>query len=135
MSLARDAILLTAMGLFLAALGPFGSTSAPPLVRFLYWPGVIRGGAGISLPGDAVRRRAGRAGKGARLPDARVLVGGRRRHRGRALAARPRRTAPGRRADGACQPDLRRQAEGRRLVLITPGSRSTPTRGAAARSA
>lgn len=51
-TLARDAILLTAMGLFLGALGPFGSISSPPLVRFMYWPGVIVGGGVIGVAVD-----------------------------------------------------------------------------------
>jgi hypothetical protein len=51
-SLVRDAILMTAMGLFLAALGPFGSITAPPLVRFIYWPGVIIGGGVIGIAVD-----------------------------------------------------------------------------------
>ncbi|HXA37613.1 MAG TPA: LytTR family DNA-binding domain-containing protein [Phenylobacterium sp.] len=51
-SLARDAILMVAAGLFLAALGPFGSITAHPLVRFLYWPGVIVGGGVIGVAVD-----------------------------------------------------------------------------------
>jgi hypothetical protein len=51
-SLARDALLLLAMGLFLGALGPFGSITAPPLVRFIYWPGVIVGGGVIGIAVD-----------------------------------------------------------------------------------
>jgi hypothetical protein len=51
-ALARDAILMVAMGLFLAVLGPFGSITAPPLVRFLYWPGVIVGGGVIGVGVD-----------------------------------------------------------------------------------
>lgn len=51
-TLARDAVLLFAMGLFLAAVGPFGSNTAPPFVRFLYWPGVIVGGGVIGVAVD-----------------------------------------------------------------------------------
>jgi len=51
-SLARNAILLIAGGLFLAALGPFGSMNSPPLVRFIYWPGVIIGGGIIGITVD-----------------------------------------------------------------------------------
>ena len=51
-TLARDAILLAATGLFLAALGPFGSMSNPLLVRFIYWPGVIVGGGVIGIAVD-----------------------------------------------------------------------------------
>ena len=51
-TLARDFVLLTAMGLFLAALGPFGSMTSPPLIRFIYWPGVIVGGGVIGVAVD-----------------------------------------------------------------------------------
>ena len=51
-TLARDFVLLTAMGLFLAALGPFGSISSPMLVRLVYWPGVIVGGGVIGVAVD-----------------------------------------------------------------------------------
>jgi hypothetical protein len=50
--LARDLILLLGAGLFLGALGPFGSISLPALVRFLYWPGVIVGGGAIGIAVD-----------------------------------------------------------------------------------
>ena len=51
-TLARDFVLMTAMGLFLAALGPFGSISSPVLVRLVYWPGVIVGGGVIGVAVD-----------------------------------------------------------------------------------
>jgi hypothetical protein len=51
-TLARDFVLLTAMGLFLAALGPFGSITSPMLVRLVYWPGVIVGGGVIGVAVD-----------------------------------------------------------------------------------
>jgi hypothetical protein len=51
-ALVRDAILLTAMGLFLAALGPFGTMDSPMLVRVFYWPGVIVGGGVIGIAVD-----------------------------------------------------------------------------------
>jgi hypothetical protein len=47
--LARDVALLLGAGLFLAAVGPFGSITAHPLTRFLYWPGVIVGGGVIGI--------------------------------------------------------------------------------------
>jgi hypothetical protein len=53
-SLARNAIFLIAVGLFLAALGPFGSMNSPPLIRFIYWPGVIVGGGVIGIAVDEV---------------------------------------------------------------------------------
>jgi hypothetical protein len=58
--LARDAVLLLGAGLFLAAVGPFGSNTAGALTRFLYWPGVIVGGGviGIALDEFAGRRFA-----------------------------------------------------------------------------
>ena len=56
-ALVRDAILLTAMGLFLGALGPFGSITAPALVRFIYWPGVILGGGIIGVMVDELGGR------------------------------------------------------------------------------
>jgi hypothetical protein len=56
-SLARNAILLVAVGLFLAALGPFGSMTSPPLVRFIYWPGVIAGGGAIGITVDELGGR------------------------------------------------------------------------------
>ncbi len=56
-TLSRDAVLLTAMGLFLAALGPFGTMDAPMLVRVLYWPGVIVGGGVIGIAVDEVGGR------------------------------------------------------------------------------
>jgi hypothetical protein len=56
-ALARDAILLTAMGLFLAALGPFGTMDSPMLVRVLYWPGVIIGGGVIGIAVDELGGR------------------------------------------------------------------------------
>jgi len=58
--LLRDFLLMLGAGLFLAALGPFGSITAAPLVRFIYWPGVIVGGAviGISLDELGGRRLA-----------------------------------------------------------------------------
>ncbi len=51
---------MVAAGLFLAALGPFGSNTASPLVRFLYWPGVIVGGGviGVTIDAFAIRRFA-----------------------------------------------------------------------------
>ena len=51
-TLARDFVLMTAMGLFLAALGPFGSITSPMLVRLVYWPGVIVGGGVIGVAVD-----------------------------------------------------------------------------------
>jgi hypothetical protein len=56
-ALVRDAILLTAMGLFLAALGPFGSITSPMLVRLVYWPGVIVGGGVIGIAVDELGGR------------------------------------------------------------------------------
>jgi hypothetical protein len=55
--LARDLALLVGAGLFLAALGPFGSNSAAPLVRFIYWPGVIIGGGVIGIAVDELGGR------------------------------------------------------------------------------
>jgi hypothetical protein len=55
--LARDGILLLGAGLFLAALGPFGSITASPLTRFLYWPGVIVGGGVIGVAVDELGGR------------------------------------------------------------------------------
>lgn len=48
---------MTAVGLFLAALGPFGSITAPPLVRFIYWPGVILGSGLIGVVVDELGGR------------------------------------------------------------------------------
>lgn len=56
-ALARDVVLLTAMGLFLAALGPFGTSGASLLVRGLYWPGVIVGGGVIGVAVDELGGR------------------------------------------------------------------------------
>ncbi|HZZ31338.1 MAG TPA: LytTR family transcriptional regulator, partial [Phenylobacterium sp.] len=53
-SLARDAILMFAAGFFLALLGPFGSITAHPFVRFIYWPGVIVGGGVIGVAIDEI---------------------------------------------------------------------------------
>jgi hypothetical protein len=55
--LLRDFLLLTAVGLFLAVLGPFGSNSQSVLVRFLYWPGVIIGGGVIGIGIDELAGR------------------------------------------------------------------------------
>jgi hypothetical protein len=55
--LARDAILMIAAGLFLALLGPFGSITAHPFVRFIYWPGVIVGGGVIGVAIDEIGGR------------------------------------------------------------------------------
>jgi len=52
--LAAETALLTAVGLFLAALGPFGSNETPPLVRLVYWPEVIIGGGVIGITVDEV---------------------------------------------------------------------------------
>jgi hypothetical protein len=54
---ARDLVLMLGAGLFLAALGPFGSITASPLTRFLYWPGVIVGGGVIGIAVDEVGGR------------------------------------------------------------------------------
>ena len=51
-ALARDAVLLTAIGLFLGVLGPYGTITASPLVRLIYWPGVILGGGVIGITVD-----------------------------------------------------------------------------------
>jgi hypothetical protein len=56
-TLARDLILMAAMGLFLAALGPFGTMSSPMLVRLVYWPGVIVGGGVIGVAVDELGGR------------------------------------------------------------------------------
>jgi hypothetical protein len=56
-AMARDVILMVAMGLFLAALGPFGSITAPSVVRFIYWPGVIVGGGIIGVAVDELGGR------------------------------------------------------------------------------
>lgn len=56
-ALAREALLLAAIGLFLGVLGPFGSITAPPLVRMIYWPGVILGGGVIGITIDEVGGR------------------------------------------------------------------------------
>ncbi|HEY3950871.1 LytTR family DNA-binding domain-containing protein [Phenylobacterium sp.] len=56
-ALIRDAVLLTAIGLFFGALGPFGSITAPALVRFIYWPGVILGGGVIGIAVDELGGR------------------------------------------------------------------------------
>jgi hypothetical protein len=53
----------------------------------------------------------------ARLPDPSLVVGGGRGDRGRALAARRRRAAPGRRLGGAGQPDPYVDRQGGRMVL------------------
>ncbi|MBS0361560.1 MAG: LytTR family transcriptional regulator [Proteobacteria bacterium] len=45
------------MGLFLAVLGPFGSITAPIVVRFIYWPGVIVGGGMIGIVIDELGGR------------------------------------------------------------------------------
>ena len=50
--LARDVVLLFGVGLFLAVVGPFGSITASPLTRFLYWPSVIVGGGVIGIAVD-----------------------------------------------------------------------------------
>jgi hypothetical protein len=55
--LLRDVMLLMGAGLFLAAVGPFGSISATPLTRFLYWPGVIVGGGVIGIAVDELAGR------------------------------------------------------------------------------
>lgn len=51
-ALVRDALLLTAIGLFLGVLGPFGSINSPAVVRLIYWPGVILGGGVIGITVD-----------------------------------------------------------------------------------
>ncbi|MGZ3378230.1 MAG: LytTR family DNA-binding domain-containing protein [Phenylobacterium sp.] len=56
-ALVRDALLLSAIGLFLAVLGPFGSISSPTLVRLVYWPGVILGGGVIGIAVDELGGR------------------------------------------------------------------------------
>jgi hypothetical protein len=48
----RDVMLLLGAGLFLAAVGPFGSITAGALTRFVYWPGVIVGGGVIGITLD-----------------------------------------------------------------------------------
>jgi hypothetical protein len=48
---------MAAAGLFLAALGPFGSITAPILVRLIYWPGVIVGGGVIGVAVDELGGR------------------------------------------------------------------------------
>ncbi|THD62308.1 MAG: LytTR family transcriptional regulator [Phenylobacterium sp.] len=45
------------MGLFLGALGPFGTITSNPFVRFLYWPGVIVGGGVIGIAVDELGGR------------------------------------------------------------------------------
>ena len=50
--LLRDLMLLLGAGLFLAALGPFGSITAGAPTRFVYWPGVIVGGGVIGIGVD-----------------------------------------------------------------------------------
>jgi hypothetical protein len=55
--LARDVVLLVGAGLFLAVVGPFGSITANPLTRFLYWPGVIVGGGVIGISVDELGGR------------------------------------------------------------------------------
>ncbi len=49
--------MLTATGLFMAVLGPYGSITAPPLVRLIYWPGVIIGGGLIGIVVDELGGR------------------------------------------------------------------------------
>lgn len=56
-TLLRDLVLMTAAGLFLAVLGPFGSITAPLAVRLTYWPGVIVGGGIIGVAVDEVGGR------------------------------------------------------------------------------
>ncbi|HZZ67045.1 MAG TPA: LytTR family DNA-binding domain-containing protein [Phenylobacterium sp.] len=56
-TLLRDLVLMAAAGLFLAALGPFGSITAPILVRLIYWPGVIVGGGVIGVAVDELGGR------------------------------------------------------------------------------
>jgi len=50
--LVRDFVLLLGAGLFLAAVGPFGSITSGVLTRFIYWPGVIVGGGVIGIAVD-----------------------------------------------------------------------------------
>jgi len=56
-ALIRDALLLSAIGLFLAVLGPFGSNGASPWIRLVYWPGVILGGGVIGIAVDELGGR------------------------------------------------------------------------------
>jgi hypothetical protein len=50
--LLRDVAMLLCAGVFLAVLGPFGSITARPLIRFIYWPAVIVGGGVIGIVVD-----------------------------------------------------------------------------------
>lgn len=50
-------VLLCAMGLFLAVLGPFGTMTSSLLVRLVYWPGVIVGGGVIGVSVDELGGR------------------------------------------------------------------------------
>jgi len=50
-------MLLLGAGLFLAAVGPYGSITAGALTRFVYWPGVIVGGGVIGITVDEVLGR------------------------------------------------------------------------------
>ncbi|HEX5262318.1 MAG TPA: LytTR family DNA-binding domain-containing protein [Phenylobacterium sp.] len=56
-ALIRDALLLSAIGLFLAVLGPYGTINSPTLVRLIYWPGVILGGGVIGIAVDELGGR------------------------------------------------------------------------------
>jgi hypothetical protein len=56
-NLLRDVALLFGAGLFLAAVGPYGTAAASPLTRFLYWPGVIVGGGVIGITVDELGGR------------------------------------------------------------------------------